>query len=184
MDAVELGTTHKHGVELALSPAARARSGSVRGLAGEDRRARHDLRVSRRRPGRRPQDIDETREWVKLAKDLGSPSVKVRPNGLLKGVPKRDARADRQGAAGMRRGGARPRRQIQLEVHGSETSRLPASARSSILRATIPACVCAGTRTRPICSTAASSRRSTWSRAKSARSTCATCGLRRIPSAS
>ena len=27
-------------------------------------------------------NIDETKEWVKLAKDLGSPSVKVRPNGL------------------------------------------------------------------------------------------------------
>ena len=32
-------------------------------------------------------NIDETKEWVKLAKDLGSPSVKVRPNGLVKEVP-------------------------------------------------------------------------------------------------
>src|SRR3982751_1434827 len=31
-------------------------------------------------------NIDETKEWVKLAKDLGSPSVKVRPNGLVKEV--------------------------------------------------------------------------------------------------
>ena len=57
MDAVELRTTHKHGVEIALSPAARA---EVRkqfdGLAGEDRRARHDLRVPLARPGGGPQE--------------------------------------------------------------------------------------------------------------------------------
>src|SRR5436190_14235633 len=32
-------------------------------------------------------NIDETKEWVKLAKDLGTPSVKVRPNGIPANVP-------------------------------------------------------------------------------------------------
>ena len=56
-------------------------------------------------------NIDETKEWVKLAQDLGSPSVKVRPNGLPQGRARgEDARADRQVARRMRRVCARQRR--------------------------------------------------------------------------
>ena len=56
-DGVELRTTHKHGVEISLSPA-RARRGAqaVRGLAGEDRRPRHHLRVPLAGPGGRPEE--------------------------------------------------------------------------------------------------------------------------------
>ena len=88
MDAVELRTTHKHGVEIALSPAARAEVRKafeespvkIGGLGTICEYHSSDPAVVRK-------NIDETKEWVTLAKDLGSPSVKVRPNGLPKDVP-------------------------------------------------------------------------------------------------
>src|SRR5919198_3392477 len=87
-DAVELRTTHKHGVEISLSPAARAEvrkqfEGSavkIGGLGTTCEFHAADPAVVRK-------NIDETKEGVKLAQDLGSPSIKVRPNGLPKDVP-------------------------------------------------------------------------------------------------
>ena len=78
-DAVELRTTHKHGVEITLTPAQRAEvrkqfEGSavkIGGLGTTCEFHAADQAVVRK-------NIDETKEWVKLAKDLGSPSVKVR----------------------------------------------------------------------------------------------------------
>ena len=70
--------------------------------------------------------MDETKQWVKLAQDLGSPSVKVRPNGLPKDVPEEKTLEQigkalaECGAAARDHGVA-----IQLEVHGDATSRLP-----------------------------------------------------------
>jgi sugar phosphate isomerase/epimerase len=71
-------------------------------------------------------NIDETKEWVKLAKDLGSPSVKVRPNGLPKNVPEEKTleqigKSLAECAAFARDNGV----VIQLEVHGQDTSRVP-----------------------------------------------------------
>src|SRR5688572_470422 len=88
MDAVELRTTHKHGVEISLSPAARAEvrkqfEGSpikIGGLGTTCEYHAADPAIVRK-------NIEETNAWVALAKDLGCPSVKVRPNGLAKGVP-------------------------------------------------------------------------------------------------
>ena len=71
-------------------------------------------------------NIDETKEWVKLAKDIGSPSVKVRPNGLRKDVPE-DQTLEQIGKA-LAECGAFARDNgivIQLEVHGPETQRVP-----------------------------------------------------------
>lgn len=72
------------------------------------------------------QDIAATKEYIVLAHDVGATGVKVRPNGLPKGIPKektleqigRSLRelgefADTYGIA------------IRLEVHGSGTSLLP-----------------------------------------------------------
>ena len=127
MDAVELRTTHKHGVETSLPPLARAevrkrfddspvKIGGV-GTTCEYHSA--DQVVVRK-------NIDETKEWVKLAHDIGSPSVKVRPNGLPKDVPENKTleqigRALRECGAFAHDLGVH----IQLEVHGTETSRLP-----------------------------------------------------------
>ena len=127
MDGVELRTTHKHGVELSLSPAARAEvrkqfEGSAVRIGGLGTTCEYhspDQAVVRK-------NIEETKQWVALAKDIGSPGVKVRPNGLPKGVPEEKTleqigKALRECGVAAQDAGVR----IQLEVHGSETSRLP-----------------------------------------------------------
>ena len=127
MDAVELRTTHKHGVEIALSPAARAEVRKrfedspvkIGGLGTTCEYHSPDPAVVRK-------NIDETRAWVTLAKDLGSPSVKVRPNGLPKTVP--EEKTLEQIGKSLAECGAFARDNgvvIQLEVHGAETQRVP-----------------------------------------------------------
>ena len=126
-DAVELRTTHKHGVEIALSPAARAEvrkqfEGSavkIGGLGTTFEFHAADPAIVRK-------NIDETKEWVKLAQDLGSPSVKVRPNGLPKNVP--EEKTLEQIGKSLAECGAFAQDhgvKIQLEVHGEETQRVP-----------------------------------------------------------
>jgi sugar phosphate isomerase/epimerase len=126
-DAVELRTTHKHGVEIALSPAARTEvrkqfEGSpvkIGGLGTTCEFHAADPAVVRK-------NIDEAKEWVKLAQDLGSPSVKVRPNGLPKDVPEEKTleqigKSLAECSAFASDHGVK----IQLEVHGPETQRVP-----------------------------------------------------------
>jgi len=127
MDAVELRTTHKHGVEISLPPAARAEVRKrfedspikIGGLGTTCEYHSPDAAVVRK-------NIDETKEWVKLAKDIGSPSVKVRPNGLPKEAP--EEKTLEQIGKSLRECGAFAQDngiKIQLEVHGTDTSRLP-----------------------------------------------------------
>src|SRR5215217_2748945 len=126
-DGVELRTTHKHGVEIAMSPSARAdvrkrfddSAVKIGGLGTTCEFHSPDPAVVRK-------NIDETKEWVKLAKDLGSPSVKVRPNGLPKEVPEEKTleqigKSLRECAALAQENGIK----VQLEVHGTETQRVP-----------------------------------------------------------
>ena len=126
-EAVELRTTHKHGVELSLPPAARAEvrkrfEASAVKLGGLGTICEYhspDPAVVRR-------NIDETKEWVKLAQDIGSPGVKVRPNGIPKGVPEEKTLEQIGRALGECGAFARDHGvAIQLEVHGETTSRLP-----------------------------------------------------------
>jgi sugar phosphate isomerase/epimerase len=127
MDAVELRTTHKHGVEISLSPAARAEVRKrfedspvkIGGLGTTCEYHAADQGVVRK-------NMDDTKEWVKLATDVGSPSVKVRPNGLPTDVP--EAKTLEQIGTSLRECGAFAQDHgvhIQLEVHGTDTSRLP-----------------------------------------------------------
>jgi sugar phosphate isomerase/epimerase len=127
MDAVELRTSHKHGVEISLQSSARAEVRKrfadspvkIGGLGTTCEYHSPDQAVVRA-------NIDETKEWVKLAHDIGSPSVKVRPNGLPKEVPE-NTTLEQIGKA-LRECGAFAHDlgvHIQLEVHGPETSRLP-----------------------------------------------------------
>jgi len=126
-EAVELRTTHRHGVEIALSPAARAEVRArfadspvkIGGLGTTCEYHSADPAVLRK-------NVDETREWIKLARDVGSPSVKVRPNALPATVPEEKTleqigRALAECGAFARDHGVK----IQLEVHGEGTSRLP-----------------------------------------------------------
>lgn len=126
-EAVELRTTHRHGVEIALSAAARSEVRArfedspvkIGGLGTTCEYHSPD-------PGVLRQHIDETKAWVKLAQDVGSPSVKVRPNALPRDVPEEKTleqigRALAECGAFARDHGVK----IQLEVHGEGTSRLP-----------------------------------------------------------
>src|SRR2546428_10848169 len=96
-DAVELRTTHRHGVELSLSPAARAEvrkrfEGSPVAIGGlgttcEDQSP--DPAILRK-------NVEETKEGVKLAQDIGSPRLERRPSGGPRDVShKRELRANR-----------------------------------------------------------------------------------------
>jgi sugar phosphate isomerase/epimerase len=126
-DAVELRTTHAHGVEIAVSPAQRAEvrrqfEGSpvaIGGLGTTCEFHSPDPAVVRK-------NIDETKAWVQLARDVGAPGVKVRPNGIPANVPEEQTLEQigkslaECGAFGREHGVL-----IQLEVHGSESARLP-----------------------------------------------------------
>jgi sugar phosphate isomerase/epimerase len=127
MDGVELRTTHKHGVELSLTPGQRAEvrkkfEDSTVKLAGLGTICEYhspDAAVVRKW-------IEETKQWCQLARDVGSPSVKVRPNGLPKDVPEEKTleqigRSLKECGDAARDNGVA----IQLEVHGEGTSRLP-----------------------------------------------------------
>lgn len=127
LDAVELRTTHAHGVELSLTAAQRAEvrrqfeasKVKIGGLGSTCEYHAADPAVVRK-------NVEETKQWVGLAKDLGCPSVKVRPNGLRKDVPEEQTleqigKALKECAAAAHDAGVR----IQLEVHGAETQRIP-----------------------------------------------------------
>jgi sugar phosphate isomerase/epimerase len=127
MDGVELRTTHKHGVEISLSPSARAEVRkrfedspvTIGGLGTTCEYHSPDPAIVRK-------NVEETKEWVKLARDLGCPGVKVRPNGLPKDVPE-EKTLEQIGKALAECGRAAQDQgvKIQLEVHGAETQRVP-----------------------------------------------------------
>lgn len=126
-DAVELRTTHAHGVELALTAAQRAdvrkqfeaSPVKIGGLGTICEYHAADPAVLRK-------NVEETKQWVQLAKDLGCPSVKVRPNGLRKDVPEEQT-LEQIGTALKECGQAAADAgvRIQVEVHGAETQRIP-----------------------------------------------------------
>jgi len=131
MEAVELRTTHAHGVEITL-PAEKRQSVRKRfedsavkigGLGTTCEYHASDPALLRK-------NIEETKEWIKLARDVGSPSVKVRPNGLRKDVPE-DKTLEQIGKS-LKECGVFAQEhgiKVQLEVHGSETARVPRIAR-------------------------------------------------------
>ncbi len=122
-EAVELRTTHRHGVELTLSKAQRA---EVR-----DRFANSPVRLlslgttcefHSSQPAVVEQNIEETKQWCGLAHELGCLGVKVRPNGFVNGVPheatlKQIALALQKCGDAARENGV----EIWLEVHGQGT---------------------------------------------------------------
>lgn len=87
-EGVELRTEHKHGVELSLTDPQRkdvARQFEDAGieLVGYGSTCEYhspDSAVVQK-------NIDQTKAWIQLAHDTGATGVKVRPNGLPKGVP-------------------------------------------------------------------------------------------------
>jgi sugar phosphate isomerase/epimerase len=127
IEAVELRTTHAHGVEISLPPAAR-RDVRARFANGPVRLASLGTTCEYHAadPGVLRAQIDETRAWIQLAADVGAASVKVRPNGLRADVPA-DASLEQIGRAlaDCSRAAADAGVRIQLEVHGPQTSHVP-----------------------------------------------------------
>lgn len=124
---VELRTTHKHGVEVDLSPDERREIRQrfedspvvLAGLGSAFEYQSNDPEVFRR-------NVEGTKEYVKLAHDLACPGVKVRPNGVVKGEPL-DVSLRRIGK-GLHEVGAFAADygvEIRVEVHGAVTQELP-----------------------------------------------------------
>ena len=122
-EAVELRTTHAHGVEISLTAEERAAvrakfqgSGVTLWCLGSTCEYHSaDPEVVRK-------NIEETKEWVLLAKDTGCVGVKVRPNGFRDDIP--DEETLKQIAEALRECGefaAEHGIKIMLEVHGPRT---------------------------------------------------------------
>jgi len=124
---VELRTSHAHGVEVALSKDQRAevkkrfRDSAVKLMGLGSAFDFHTPDQAKLRT-----DIAATKEYIVLARDVGAPGVKVRPNGLPPEVPKE--KTLEQISKSLRELGefaAGYGIQIRLEVHGKETSHVP-----------------------------------------------------------
>jgi len=126
---VELRTTHAHKVEVDLSPSERQDvkkrfedSGvELAGLGSAFEYHSAD-------PDEVRQNIEGTKEYVKLAADVGAPGVKVRPNGLQidAGVP--EEKTLEQIGLALRECGQFAQDygvEIRLEVHGKHTCEVP-----------------------------------------------------------
>jgi sugar phosphate isomerase/epimerase len=123
LEAVELRTTHKHGVEPSLSKEERL----------EIRRRFADTRVRLLSLGSTCEfhspdpvivrrNIEETKRFIELAHDIGALGVKVRPNGIPKQVPEEKTIEQigtslrECGTAGLGYGV-----EVWLEVHGRDS---------------------------------------------------------------
>ncbi len=123
-EAVELRTTHKHGVEPTLSQEHRL---EVRQRFDDSNATLLSLGSTCEYQSPDPvtlkRNIDETKRFVVLAHDIGAIGVKVRPNGIPKEVPKEKTLeqiglALRECAQFAQGYGI----EIWLEVHGQGTS--------------------------------------------------------------
>ena len=124
---VELRTGHKHGVEVALSPVERREVRKkfddspvdLAGLGSAFEFQSADPDVVRK-------NIDGTKAYVRLAHDVGSPGVKVRPNGTVRGEDpdvtfRRIGKALHEVGQDAQDYGI----EIRVEVHGAVTQDLP-----------------------------------------------------------
>ncbi len=127
-EGVELRATHAHGVEVDLTAEQRA-----------DVKRRFDdspvrlcqlgsaFEFHSRDPETVRRNIEGTKEYVKLAHDIGALGIKVRPNGLQTKYRVPAEKTLEQIGVSLRECGEFAKDygvQIRVEVHGSETSRL------------------------------------------------------------
>ena len=135
-DGVELRTTHKHGVEPSIDKAERERV-KARFERSKVRLLSYGTTCEFQSadPAERRKQIDLAKQFVDLAHDTGAWGVKVRPNGLAKGVPRETTIQNI--AAGLKEVGEYGYVhgvEIWLEVHGAETQ-VPTAA-AEIMRVT------------------------------------------------
>ena len=124
---VELRTQHAHGVETNLNALQRT----------EVKKRFDDSPVScigygsnfeyhSPDPTKLRENIDQTKEYIKLCKDIGATGIKVKPNNLPAGIPKEKTIA--QIADALNEVGKFARnfgQMIRVEVHGRLTAELP-----------------------------------------------------------
>ncbi|MBM3794288.1 MAG: sugar phosphate isomerase/epimerase [Acidobacteria bacterium] len=128
-EAVELRTTHKHGVEPSLSKEERAKvkarfeRSKVRLLSYGTVAEFHSTD-----PAVVQKHIDDAKAFIDLAHDTGAWGIKVRPNGLPKDVPP-EKTIWQIGTALKQLGdyGAGRGVEIWMEVHGRDTQNPPVS---------------------------------------------------------
>ena len=124
---VELRTEHAHGVEPSLSAAQRREvrqrfADSPVTLVGYGSNAQ----FHENDPARVQHNIELTKQYVQLMHDCGATGVKVKPNGLVRDVP-RQKTIEQIGKAlnEVAAYGEGFGQQIRVEVHGRGTSELP-----------------------------------------------------------
>lgn len=127
LSPVELRTTHKHGVEPSLGAAARrevrqrfADAGiEIWGCGTACEFHSTDKAVVQR-------EIDTCKQFIQLTADIGGKGVKVRPNGLPRGVPvERTLEQIGRALAECGRAANDAGVEIWLEVHGTGTAHPP-----------------------------------------------------------
>jgi sugar phosphate isomerase/epimerase len=129
-EGVEFRTTHAHGVERTLTAVERADVRKKCKDAGLRQTSLGSVcEFHSPDPAVVRKNVEDCREWVLLAKDVGARAVKVRPNGLPKEVPEEKTleqigRALAECGAFARDHGV----EIWVEVHGDQT-KVPARMR-------------------------------------------------------
>ena len=124
---VELRTGHKHGVEVTLAKPARDEvrkrfEDSPVELAGLGSAFEYQSND----PAKVAENIEGTKAYVRLAHDVGSPGVKVRPNGIVAGVdPERTYEQIGRALRAVGQDAADFGVEIRVEVHGGTTQLLP-----------------------------------------------------------
>jgi sugar phosphate isomerase/epimerase len=129
-EAVELRTSHKHGVEPSISAAERTRvrrrfeSSKVRLLSYGT-----TCRFQSPDPAERKQQLEIAKQFVDLAHDTGALGIKLQPMGLPPDVPQQ-ASIEYFGASMRELGeyGAGRGVEIWMEVHGTGTQNPPVAA--------------------------------------------------------
>ena len=134
-EAVELRTGHKHGIEPSLNEAQRNKV-RERFQRSKVRLLSFGSTCEFESPDAavRQQQVEIGKQWVSLAHDTGAWGVKVRPNGLPKGVPI-ETTIDNIAASLRELGdyGLRYGVEIWMEVHGHTTQNPPVAG--AIMRA-------------------------------------------------
>jgi sugar phosphate isomerase/epimerase len=124
---VELRTQHKHGVEINLNAAQRAAvkkrfSDSSVTCVGYG----SNFEYHSPDPAELRKNIEQTKEYIRLCKDIGATGIKVKPNNLPAQVPKEKTIA--QIAASLNEVGKYAQdfeQLVRVEVHGELTQEIP-----------------------------------------------------------
>jgi len=124
---VELRTHHSHGVETSLNTLQRTEvkkrfdNSPVSCIGYGSNFEYHSPDLLKLR-----ENIEQTKEYIKLCKDIGATGIKVKPNNLPNGIPKEKTIA--QIAASLNEVGKFAQdfgQMIRVEVHGNLTQELP-----------------------------------------------------------